>query len=344
MTRSAALFSLFLITLSVTAPFEVRGQKKAFDIEQVRNNFKAASGAYFEFVRDDLAGLEFEKRPDAYWLVKVKPKKAGHYAVKYIYKYNDTFYGDGENTINVRVGGKTCNRQSQADSGIARFCLGDTVILPVRAANRYDYSFSIKYTEENDPGLNKRPLFDLGAEVAAMRASGDTVNNPLAANLKYLGTQRGENLHRNGGSTVTYSATFQAVSAGRFNLCLKARPGDGKYPVTRTVAGEGTPILILDPGTPITYLAAHEDTINYADEKKFSSHSGGTFSTNLLILQPGDVFSLPFSTVTNRDDKVHFTVRKAADPPEPTPLINRCTFYLDRKWGYNQFVADFFTK
>lgn len=343
MIRSAAISILFLITLSMTAPFEVRAQKKAFDIEQIRNNFKAASGEYFEFIRDDLAGLESEKRPGAYWLVRVRPLKPGHYAIKYVYKYDDRFYVAGENVINIRVRPKGCGRQARTEAGLARFCLGDTVVLPVRAANRHDYSFSVKYTNENDP--NKRPPLELDGYFAGMTPAGDQVNNPLAANLKYLGTQRGENLHRNGGSTITYSAIFQAVAPARFNLVLSSRYENESESAWPRVLSGGTPVIILEPGTPVTYLALHEDTINYADEKKFSSHSGGTFPTNLLVLQPGDAFSLQFAATRRGTQSTKLPVAgNASEPSEPVPVIQKAPFSIDRNWGYNQFVADFFIK
>jgi hypothetical protein len=340
-----AISILLITTAFFAAASVVHGQKKKFDIEQVRNNFKIASTEYLELVGDEIAGLESEKRPDAYWLVRVRPKRTGHYAVKYVYKYDDPFYVAGENVINIGVGPKGCGRQARTEACIARFCLGDTVVLPVRAANRYDYSFSVKYTEENDPNINNQPLLDLGAEVAAMRASGDQVNNPLAANLKYLGTQRGENLHRNGGSTITYSATFRAVAPARFNLVLSSRYESESESAWPKVLRGGTPVIILEAGTPVTYLASHEDTINYADEKKFSSHSGGTFPTNLLVLQPGDVFSLRFAATRRGTQSTKMPVAgKASAPSEPVPVIQKAPFFIDRSWGYNQFVADFFIK
>lgn len=338
MTRYA--LSILLITTAYFAAVSaVHGQKKTFDLEQVRNNFKAASTEYFELVRDELAGLESEKRPDAYWLVSVKPKRTGHYAVKYVYKYDDPFYGDGENTINVRVGPGKCDRQSEAESGISRFCLGDTVILPVRAGNRYNYSFSVKFTEEAAPETDRSPLRDYAAEVLAQQSSGEPVKNPLESHLKFLGIRSEVMLHRSSGSTITYFATFQAIAAGRFNIALSAESEKGGFPATPAILGEGTAVVILEPGTPVTYLARHEDTINYADEKKFSSHSGGTFPTNLLVLQPGEVFSLLFSTVTTRDN---FGKKTGGIRAHPWPVIRKAPFFIDRKWGYNQFIADYF--
>lgn len=330
---------LFLTTAFFAAASMVHGQKKTFDIDQVRKNFQAGSSEYFDVIGDELAGLESEKRPGAYWLVRVKPKRAGHYAVKYVYKYNDPFYGDGENTIMVRVGPGKCDRQSTAESGISRFCLDDTVILPVRAGNRYDYSFSVKYTEETTPEINPVPLRDYAATISAPPSSEEPVKNPLESHLRFLGIRSHVMLHRNSGSTTVYFANFQAISAGRFNIALSSEYEKGTSPVTPTVPGEGTAVLILEPGTPVTYLALHENTINYADEKKFSSHSGGNFPTNLLVLQPGEVFSLPFSTITTRDN---FGKKTDKIRVHPWPVIRKAPFFIDRRWGFNQFIADYF--
>ena len=330
---------LFLTAAFFAAGSAVRGQKKTFDIDEVRRDFKTASTEYFEMIRDELSGLESEKRPDAYWLVRVRPKRAGHYAVKYVYKYNDPFYSDGENTINIRVGPGKCDRQSRDEAGISRFCLGDTVILPVRAGNRYNYSFTVKYTEEATPEINRAPLRDYAAMILAQQSSGEPVKNPLESHLTFLGVRSEMMLHRNSGSTTVYYAEFQATAAGRFNIALSAEFEKGKSPVIPAVPGEGAPVLILEPNTPITYLALYEDTINYADEKKFSSHSGGTFPTNLLVLQPGEVFSLPFSTIITRDNFGKKTDKIRA---HPWPVIRKAPFFIERKWGYNQFIADFF--
>jgi len=334
-----AIFILLITTAFFAAVSVVHGQKKTFDLDQVRNNFKAASAEYFEMVRDELAGLEAEKRPDAYWLVRVRPKRTGHYAVKYVYKYNDPFYGDGENTINIGVDPGKCDRRSEAESGISRFCLGDTVILPVRAGNRYNYSFSVKYTEEAAPEIGPIPWRNYVTTIQPQSPSGEPVKNPLESNLRFLGIRSEVMLHRNSGSTTVYFATFQAIAAGRFNVALSAESENGKSPATPAVPGEGTAVVILEPGTPVTYLARHEDTINYADEKKFSSHSGGTFPTNLLVLQPGEVFSLHFSTITTRDNFGKKTDKTRA---APWPVIRKAPFFIDRKWGFNQFIADYF--
>jgi hypothetical protein len=337
--------SILLITTAFFAAVSVvHGQKKKFDLEQVRTSFKAASTEYFEIGRDELAGLESEKQPGAYWLVHVKPRVTGHFTIKYTYKYNDPFYSEGENEIPIGVGEKTCGRRPSPQAGVARFCFGDTVILPIRAGNRYDYSFSIKYVDQKYDPANEYPLTNQTGSYDVK------VANPLEPYVKLIGVQRAEMPHRNAGaSTVVYYAIFKAVAAGRFNLALSTgysnNPG---APLPRVIQGSGTPVIITSPGTPVTSIAPGERNINYSDEKRFSSHTGNSFPTNLLLLQPGDTFSLPFLTIEVRDllpfSKEQPLSEKTVERGEPVPVIQKLPFSVDRGWGYNQFVADFFIK
>jgi hypothetical protein len=176
------------------------------------------------------------------------------------------------------------------------------------------------------------------------------VGNPLEPYLKLIGVQRAEMAHRSAGaSTVVYYAVFKAVAAGRFNLALSAGYGDRPgAPLPPVIPGGGTPVIITDPGTPITSIAAYERNINYSDEKRFSSHTGNSFPVNLLLLQPGDTFSLPFLTIEARDrlpfSKESPLEEKTVQRGEPVPVIQKLPFFVDRGWSYNAFIADFFTK
>jgi hypothetical protein len=317
------------------------GQSKSFDIEQARNAFKTVAGEHFELLGDELAGLESEKRPGAYWLVKVKPKKPGHYAVKYVYKYNDKFYSEGENVIRFGVGGSPCDRHPHPEGGIARFCSNDTVILPVRAANRYEYTFEIKYTFEGDPVYSgpKRPSETADPVVPK-------IQNPLSSHLKFIGTGVSSRPHRSCCvTTYEYYAIFEAVSPGRFNIGVSLADKDKPHAADMSTSffGGGMPVVILDPGKPITYLAGYEDTINYSDNKRFSSHSGGTFPTRLLILQPGDRVELRF--LTFRDDEKIGGEKKVGglQTADKLPAVEKYPFYVNPDWSYNAFIAQYFT-
>lgn len=327
----SAAFSIIVVLLAAMA---ATGQGKTFNVHQARSAFKTAAADHFEMLGDELAGLESEKRPGAYWLVKVKPKKPGHYALKFSYKYNDPFYDEGENVLYVRVGGKVCDRQPHDEGGIARFCLGDTVILPVRAGNRYDYIFDVKYTYEDPANSNVKKT------LLPMDPSAELTSNPLATHLRYLGSRRVVQANRSTApSTVIYYAIFQAVAPGRFNIAVSGS-STGVAPLA---SGSGKPVIILAPGTPITYLAWKEDTIGYSDNKRFSSHSGGTFNTHLLLLQPGDVIELPYFTTKDDDPLERPAAVKGASPGEmPEPRIQKALFFLHPDWSYNAFIARHF--
>lgn len=315
--------------------FTAGAQNKTFDIDQVRAAFGAAAAEHFQILGDELAGLESEKRPGAYWLVRVKPKRSGHYAVRFTFKYNHPSYDEGENVLYVRVGGKICDRQAQPQAGIARFCLGDTVILPIRAANRYAYSFQIKYTyEEPEDFRGKKAKAPADQDAAE-------VQNPVGPYLRYLGSKRAQMDQRGvGPSTVIYSAVFEAVRPGKFNIGLRPDTGSRVVEAPGISHGWGTPVVILDPGTPITYLAGKEDTIDYSDNRRFSSHGGGTFPTNILLLQPGDIIELPFLTTVEEE---HGVMKDVRDPRGAyRPSIHKAAFRVDSYLSYNAFVADYF--
>lgn len=342
MNRFRPVYSLsasFSIALVLWTAVVANGQNKTFDIDQVRGAFKTAAAEHFEFLGDKLAGLESEKRPGGYWLARIKPKKPGYYAVKYVYKYNDTFYSEGENVIRFGVGGSPCDRRPHSEGGIARFCSNDTVILPVRAANRYYYTFDIKYTYE-DPAASelKKPTLTTDSAVPE-------IQNPLSSHLKFIGT-RVSSMPNRSCCVTTYEhyAVFEAVSSGRFNIGVSlARKGDKPQDTDTTDAffRGGMPVVILDPGKPITYLVGYEDTINYADDRRFSSHSGGTFPTRLLILQPGDTVELRFLSYRT-DDKLGGDKFGRVGADDMLPAVEKYPFYLNPDWSYNAFIADYF--
>jgi len=340
MERTRVSFSSVAVFLAIFAVAAVTAaaQGGSFDIARVRDAFKAASSEHFTLLGDELAGLESEKLPGAYWLVKVKPKKAGHYAVKYVYKYNDKFYSEGENVIRFGVGGSPCDRRPHSEGGISRFCSNDTIILPVRAANRYDYTFEIKYTYE-DPAFSalKKPSETIDPAVAK-------IQNPLSAHLKFIGTKVSSMQHRSCCvTTYEYYAVFEAVSPGRFNIGLSLADKDktNATEISNPFFGGGMPVVILDPGKPITYLAGYEDTINYSDNKRFSSHSGGTFPTRLLMLQPGDRVELKYLSI-RQDEKIGGEKRLLIDTADKLPAVEKHPFYLNPDWSYNAFIADYF--
>lgn len=326
------------VALILWAALAVTAQNRSFDIDQVRGAFKTAAAEHFEILGDELAGLESEKRPGAYWLARIKPKKPGHYAVRYVYKYNDKFYSEGENVIRFGVGGSPCDRRPHSEGGIARFCSNDTVILPVRAANRYSYTFDIKYTYE-DPAASELKKATLTTDPAAPK-----IQNPLSSHLKFIGTRVSSMPNRSCCVTrYEYYALFEAVSPGKFNIGLSLADKNAGTPAvdaTDAFFKGGMPVVILDPGKPITYLAGYEDTINYADERRFSSHGGGTFPTRLLILQPGDRVELRF--LSTREDEKTGEDKPRLLGDDLLPSVERYPFYLNPDWSYNAFIAAYF--
>jgi hypothetical protein len=317
--------------------FSYRSNKT--DVAELRKLFTEAVGGDFEIVKDIL-----NKRPDprggeTYWLVHVKPRRSGHFALKYSFKFTHKFEypEEGENELFIRVGGKNCNRYNNDNLGLGNVCLGDTVIVPIRTDFRTGHLFSLKSTYQEAENIGRAGL---NPEPSEKLSNIEPVVNPLENNLKYLGMMRSVMPHRNyGAETVVYRAFFEAKKVGRFNLGLATGSGDEKAVKTINIGPlDALPIIIVDPGTPITALVYAENTVNYGDKKRFSAYAGNNFLTKLLILQPGDVFSVEYASWTNRWD---FGDEKKAEQPDPKLAIHKLPFTVDKDWSYNEWLIDY---
>ncbi len=314
------------------------------DLENLRTLFTEAVGQDFEIVKDILNERPVARGGEIYWLVHVKPKKSGHYALKYTFKYTHKFTHpeEGENELFIRVGAENCNRYNVSNLGLGNVCLGDTVIVPIRLDKAAAHQFSLKSTYQDGENIGKKEQNALNSENLS---NIEKVKNPLETHLKYLGTRRIVMPHRNAGETVTYSAIFEAKSVGRFNLGLSTSSGDEKVDKTiKMDALNAFPIIVVNPGTPVTALVYHQNTINYSDNKKFSGRSGQNFLTKLLILQPGDIFEIQYSSFTNRWEtgkKSSLEGIKDETHENPKLLIQKLPFTVNKDWSYNEWLIDY---
>lgn len=315
------------------------------DLKNLRTLFTEAVGQDFEIVKDILDTRPAARGGETFWLVHVKPKKSGHYALKYSFKFTHKFTHpeEGENELFIRVGGKNCSRYNASNYGLGNVCLGDTVIVPIRLDNVAKHEFSLKSTYQDGENIGKKVQNSLNSEDFSYI---EKVSNPLENHLKYLGTQRIVMPHRNAGAeTVNYTAIFQAQSAGRFNLGLSTSSGDEKIDKTIKMDALGAiPIIIVNPGTPVTALVYHQNTINYSDNKRFSGHAGQDFITNVLIIQPGDIFEIKITSYVNRwkiGKRSSLEELKAETIENPKLLIQKLPFTVNKDWSYNEWLIDY---
>lgn len=315
------------------------------NINQLRKSFKETVSQDFEIVKDYINNRSAERGGETFWLVHVKPKRSGHYALKYTYKYTHKFSHpeEGENELIIRVGEKNCNRYNSNNLGIGNVCLGDTIIVPIRLDQRANHEFSLKSTYSDGQHIGKTEKFWTPAYTETL-----PIVNHLEKHLKYLGTVRSVMPHRNyGAETITYTAYFEAKEPGRFNFATTTFADNEKISEAKEWnALDALPIIILKPGTPITALVYSENTINYSDEKRFSGHAGNNFLTKLLILQPGDVFSVEYSSYVEREElgKKNIFTEKDIDRKNRKLVMYKLPFVVNKDWSYNEWLIDYLPK
>lgn len=338
------IFCLFFIAGFASAEKIQAGRADQKDITNLRKLFEATTGNEFELVRDEVKGNDSSHTGGRYWLAHIKPKRSGFYSLRYTYKNDkspNNYPEEGEHQLNINVGGKICYRYNNINSGISSYCLGDTIIIPVRLDGVSRHSFNLESRKQTGESLEdtqkQQKSFIKFSEI-------EQVSNPLEANLKLLGTERHSMPYRSCcAERIEHYAYFEAVSAGRFNLSLSSlRADENSDALTKPEEG-GIPIIIVDPGTPITALVSQEKTINYADNKRFSAHAGNSFITNLLVLQPGDVFAIKYSEYTTTD-RIGSKASEKTNLLDIKPVIYKLPFRIDREWSFNEWIADYLPK
>jgi hypothetical protein len=199
--------------------FEPTAAQKA-EAERMRGALAETVGERFEVSRHRLARRSQWYGGTVYWLAHLRAKRPGEYYVRYKYRYTDRvnpkdpLYTFVEHQTLVRVGPQGCDRRPRRNF----VCVGDTFILPVLVGDHAGHTFSL----ESQPFSPGDP-----ATAGALRRMDEAglhrepVPNPAAAFLKYVGSRAEVALYRAGGYAVRYSATFEAVGPGAFNLSLR---------------------------------------------------------------------------------------------------------------------------
>jgi hypothetical protein len=326
---------LLAAALSLCAPVSVplhaalsppTPQSATPDTARLRQALAEALGDDFEIAHTELSeGLR--ERGGTFWLVHARPRRSGDYELRYRYDYrdrvrpHDPLYTHVEHTSYIRVGERGCWRRREGKD----VCLGDTIILPFVVNDYTGHIFTVGRrgsTASGGAGETQAPPVEMAPAV-------DSVANPLAAHLRYLGSRSNVILHRNGGGTIVISAEFQAVAPGSFNLSL----GETSSP-----AGS-IPIVIVPRGQPVTVLLAGETVVGKDQLRGFSSHGGNQYPTTVLLLQPGDRITLEYGGrrfTAHEEFAGNSGARKLQDS---APVIGRFPFQLDTDARFNAWIA-----
>jgi hypothetical protein len=293
------------------------GARATPDTAQLRQSLAQALGENFRIVRHELSyGLR--ERGGTFWLVHATPTRSGDFHLRYRYDYfvrarpDDRHYTHVQHESYVRVGERGCWRRREHRD----VCLGDTIILPFVLDDHRAHTFSLTFRGQY---AGYGPLGP-GALPQGLRPATDSIANPAAAHLRFLGTTRFVMPHRVLGGTTVHSAEFEALAPGRFNLAVNVR-----HPGTSLEPGSphgSVPVIVVPRGQPVTVLLANEQVTGVDSIRRFSSHSGNQYLTTHLLLQPGDRISLEYSRVSirgrdPRPDSAHVAPSIARYPFDP---------------------------
>lgn len=347
----AAALSLCALSFAPPLPSAARERRPPVrrDAGALRRALAAALGGEFELVRDELTRRSTYHGGGAFWLAHVRPKRGGRFSLKYTYRYQDPFAaGDrretrAEHTIPLVVGPRGCwRRQRHFMTSFYQPCLGDTIILPfaLDAYRRvYDgHTFEFTVHSVSPPGGAGGPE---EWEEALMREEDarlrrDAVANPAAEHLKYLGSTAHVRPHRAPGHTAEYHATFEAVRPGRLNLLLGVGAPDA--PQFGPAHRAGVPVVVVERGTPVTWLAAAESVSEYSG--RFSAHAGNNYLTTPVIMQPGERLTLRYGGYTRRGRRAETGRAGGAAAGHAPPVITRLPFYVNPDDSFNEWIIN----
>jgi len=334
---SPCYFILTLLSLlSMTAPRLIAQSRKPSGAATLRARFVAAFGKDFDLVKEEMTTRAIERGGGTFWLAFVKPRRTGEFSLQYRYRESGPFE-IREHEISFSVGSEKCRRGTPDSRAYQRFCLGDTVIIPVLVNNYSGHEFKLTKAEYTDEKDNPAPAMKVNSLDQA------PVDNPAAPTLSYAGRGARRLFHIIPGYTLNLFADFIAQTPGRMNLLVTAAG------VVEDLGGyDGVPVIVLPLGTPATLIAGREEVKGYdkPTDREFRTWSSNLFMTNILILQPGDRFTVGyFSVVRSRDYVGDRFDNSAPDPSENLkPLIKVRPFAPDLSYEFTEWIVDYLPK
>ncbi|HEX6189127.1 MAG TPA: hypothetical protein VFZ40_13695 [Pyrinomonadaceae bacterium] len=337
-----ALVGLLLFIVLPSSAAQSR-RRNTPDADFLRAGFLAAFGNDFELVKDGITPRTNEQGGGMYWLAYVKARQPGYFSLQYSFKRDDKHYSHEEREIHITVAPKGCRRGPPSSGVYPRFCMGDTIIIPVFIAGATSHQFELKkqapaadedwktfdekYPNFRDRDLDKTP-----------------VENP-SESLRYVGRRSHKMLHRKPGYTLQLFADFEAVKPGKFNLLVSSSAYGG--PAGKTPAGS-IPIIVVDRSTSLTLIAGREEvrgfTMGHNGQEYVSSTSGNSYMTSLIVLQPGDRVSFLYLSAIRspRFERDGNARRDGFDPAEATaPVISVHPFALETKYDFGAWLVDY---
>ena len=342
MKPRVVLFTASLFVFFALATAQTR-RTTTPDSASLRASFLAAFENDFELVQDRLTSRSNEQGGGMYWLAYVKARQPGFFTLQYSFKRDDKHYSHEDREIHVTVAPKGCRRGPPSSGVYPRFCIGDTIIVPVLVSGGSGFEF--KLTKQAPAADEDWKTFDEKYPDFADRDLDKTpVANP-SESLRYVGRRSHKMLHRRPGYTLQLFADFEAVKPGKFNLLVSSSAYRG--PADKTPAGS-IPIIVVDRHTPLTLIAGREEvrgfTMGHNGQEYVSSTSGNSYMTSLIILQPGDRISFSYLSAIRSPqfEREGFARPGGVDPAEATvPVISVHPFALATQYDFGAWLVDY---
>jgi len=328
---------LFVCLHLIPPPALAQKTENATDASTLRARFAEAFNKDFDLISDQLKTRAVERGGGTYWLAFVKPKHTGYFSLQYRYREGEPLE-TREHEIHFSIGPQGCRRGPPYSGVYGRFCLGDTIIVPVLVNNYSGHQFKLAKAEYTDGSEDPTTS---GIDSQGLDKS--AVTNPAAPIMRYAGRSSHRMLHRIPGYTLTLSVQFQAQEPGRMNLVVTAAG-----PSTPTGRGfDGVPIIVLPRDAPATLIAGREEVRGYRkgfDGKEYvASTSGNSYMTNVMILQPGDRIDVSYFSIVRRSDFVGGRFSETGPDPSENlkPVISAQPFAPDTRYDFTEWIVDY---
>jgi hypothetical protein len=351
---SANIFAIRALCIILPLLFvcSATGQKskpKLPDEALLRAQFVNAFGSDFNLLKSEFKTRANARGGGLYWLAYLAPKRTGYFYLQHRYRDSDPLYSHVEQEIHLGVGPKGCHRGAPYAGTYSRFCLGDTIILPMLTNNFSEHEFKLVKADYSAGDKDWETFDDLHPEARDQGLDKMQAENPAGESLRYVGRRSHKLLHRSPGYTLEWYAEFEAVKPGRLNLQVSSGPLDplASRPYA-FMAITGVPIIVVARDAPVTMIAGHEEVRGYRrgyDGREFvSSTSGNSYMTNLMILQPGDRISLRYFSAVHRQESFATRSDQTAKEDDVKPVITTHGFAVDLNYGFNEWLIAYLPK
>jgi hypothetical protein len=196
---------LLLVAIAVNNPAQTRRTKQP-DAATLRVKFVEAFGKDFDLVKDEMKTRSVASGGGTFWLASVKPKRTGYFFLLYSYRESFPIFSR-EHEFRLDVGAKGCRRGPPQSRTYNRFCLGDTVIIPVLVSDSMEHEFMMVRADYTDAA--SKTFDEQYPQLPEQKLNPTEVPNPAADSLRFIGLSSHKALHIIPEYTMTLNAVLK---------------------------------------------------------------------------------------------------------------------------------------